>query len=242
MDNEEEKGAATDLFKQVLRGNVAGERKEVEKIGLTPQMVLLKNWQVGRLQRTYADLLDNKKYKATAEFFMNDLYGANDFSQRDADAENVYNTMRKYFPKRILATMGKAIQLNKLTKILDEKLLDILIHQLGMTDELTEADYVKAYRLCDNQAVRVRQIDTVLEVGKGVETLTRIPMTGMLLRGARRPAQRGGWTELQDFLERGFTAFKQMKGAEPFLDLVGKREHQILGQIFSGAENPFDVG
>lgn len=242
MDNKEEKGAATDLFKQVLRGNVAGERKEVEEKGLSPQMALLKNWQVGRLQRTYADLLNNKKYRATAVFFMNDLYGANDFSQRDADAENVYNTMRKYFPKRILATMGKAIQLNKLTHSLDEKLLDVLIHQVGMADELTEAEYVKAYRICDNQAVRAQQIETVLEVGRGVETLTRIPMTGMLLRGARRPAQHGGWTELQDFLERGFAAFKQMKGAEPFLNLVGQREHQILGQIFSGAENPFELG
>jgi len=241
MANEEENGSSTDLFIQVLRGHIAGERQEVQPSGLSPQMTLLKQWQVNRLKITYDDLLHHNKYKAAAEFFMTDLYGAEDFSQRDADAENVYNTMSKYLPNRLLVTMGKAIQLNKMTQTLDTQLLETLVHQVGMTDELTAQQYTEAYRLCDNQAVRAQQIDMVVEVGNGVANLTRIPMTGMVLRGARRPARRGGWAELQDFLERGFAAFKQMDGVTPFLEIVSKREYQILEQIFSGAENPFEI-
>jgi len=241
MSQDDEKGKSTDLFKQVLRGHIGGEREKIESSGLSPQMALLKNWQVDRLKMTYDDMLHHPDNKAAAEFFLTDLYGAEDYSQRDADAENVYNTMRKYLPDRLLVTMGKAIELNKMTQALDDQLLDALVNQVGMTNHLTEQQYVEAYRLCDNQAERARQIDMVLEVGHGVAGLTRIPMIGMVLRAARRPARRSGWSELHDFLERGFNAFQQMDGAHPFLEAVEQREHQILKQIFSGAEQPFQI-
>lgn len=241
MSQDDEKGKSTELFKQVLRGHIGGERKKIESSGLSPQMTLLKNWQVDRLKMTYDDMLHHPDNKAAAEFFLTDLYGAEDYSQRDTDAENVYNTMRKYLPDRLLVTMGKAIELNKMTQALDEQLLDTLVNQVGMTNHLTEQQYVEAYRLCDNQADRARQINMVLEVGYGVAGLTRIPMIGMVLRAARRPARRSGWSELHDFLDRGFNAFQQMDGAHPFLEAVGQREHQILNQIYSGAEQPFQI-
>lgn len=231
----------TGLFKQVLRGHIGGERALVTAVGLSPQMTLLRQFQVARLEHTYADLLDHPRFQDTARFFLTDLYGARDFSQRDADAENVYNNMRKYLPDRLLATMGKAIELNKVTQALDEKMVAALVNQVGMEHSLDAEQYVAAFRICDNHEERLQQLQMVLDVGKGVDTLTRIPMTGMVLRAARRPAQRSGWSELQDFLERGFAAFKKMKGANTFLKIVDSRERQILEQIFTGASNPLQI-
>jgi hypothetical protein len=241
MNDTDNTDKETSLFKQVLRGKIAGERQILESPGLTPQMALMRQWQVERLKGTYNDLLHHPKYQAAAEFFLSDLYGAQDFSQRDADAENVYKTMRKYLPDRLLVTMGKAIELNKMTQALDVKLLDVLVNQVGMDDSLSIEQYTEAYRLCDNYAERSQQIDLVLEVGQSMDNLTRIPMIGMVLRAARRPARRSGWNELQDFLERGFGALKQMKGADPFFKIVEERERRILDQIFARAANPFDL-
>ncbi|MCP4362507.1 MAG: hypothetical protein GY796_31260 [Chloroflexi bacterium] len=242
MTNEaDENNKGTGLFKQVLRGRIAGEREEVASAGLTSQMALLRSWQVERLTQTYNDLLQSKRYGRGCQFFLSDIYGAKDYSQRDADAENVYNNMRKYFPNRLLVTMGKAIELNKITQELDAQLLDALVNDLQMTNSLSVAQYAEAYRICDNNDARVYQLDVLLDVGRGIGKLIRLPMIGMALRAARRPAHRSGWHELQDFMERGFVAFKQMKGVDEFMQIVEGRERQILGQIFAGKPNPFDL-
>lgn len=231
----------TGLFKQVLRGHIAPERELVGDGGLSPQMAILRQWQVDRLAQSHDDLLRSKRYGRACQFFLTDIYGAQDFSQRDADAENVYRTMRKYLPDRLLITMGKTIALNKITQQLDAHLLDALVNRLGMTDTLTAEMYAEAYRLCDNYETRQKQLDMVLDVGRGVDNLTRIPMIGMVLRAARRPANRSGWSELQDFMERGFAAFKEMRGADQFLAIVEQRERRILDQIFAGAPDPFSI-
>ena len=48
-----------------------------------------------------------------------------------------------------------------------------------------------------------------------------------------------GWTELQQYLERGFTAFKHMKGADDFMNAIIGRETRILDAIFANEAEPF---
>ena len=53
----------------------------------------LADWQARRLRMTYADLAADPRYSAAIEFFQNDLYGAADFSRRDADLARVVPVM-----------------------------------------------------------------------------------------------------------------------------------------------------
>jgi hypothetical protein len=55
----------------------------------------------------------------------------------------------------------------------------------------------------------------------------------------RQPARLAGLTGLQDFLERGFGAFRAMGGAEEFLRTIESRETQIMDAIVGGATEPF---
>jgi hypothetical protein len=57
----------------------------------------------------------------------------------------------------------------------------------------------------------------------------------------RKPAQMAGLADLQDFLERGFFAFREMNGADAFLALLRERETAILNRIFSSAPEPFSA-
>jgi hypothetical protein len=59
-----------------------------------------------------------------------------------------------------------------------------------------------------------------------------------LMRG---PAHLAGLAELYDFLERGLRAFRQMDGAERFLETVRGRESAILERLFAGTPDPFQV-
>lgn len=231
---------AARLIQQLRRGG-PGRHRRVAARELSPEMKLLRTWQSQRLAQTHADFLQSPRYRAAAEFFLSDIYAPRDFSQRNQDIKRMYQSMLKILPERVLHTLGVVIELHQFTDELDQLLLDVLVNQIGITDTITAEQYAEAYRLCDNYEDRARQIALVVEVGHGVDRLVRLPLIGMTLRVARRPAQMAGWHELQDFLERGFMAFKQMRGAAEFLNTIQQREMQILDRIFAGHPEPFAI-
>lgn len=224
-----------------LHPSRAGERQEVELRQLSPEMALLRQWQLERLTATHNDLLQSRRFGAACSFFLSDLYAPRDFSQRDQDGEHVYEIMNSFLPDRMLHTLAQALELNRLTRGLDDVLLAVLVDQLGMEAELSAELYAEAYRLCDNYDTRKQQIDALMEVGLGVNKLARRPFAEQVLRLAHGPAYRAGWGELQDFLERGFAAFKQMGDAKLFLDTICGREQVILDQIYENRPNPFNI-
>lgn len=230
-----------EIVYQIRQKSEDASHRRVRGQPLAPEMVLLRRWQSQRLARTHADMLADLDYEPACRFFLSDIYAPRDFSQRDHDVERMYTFMSKILPDRMLHGLGLVIELNDLTHQLDEHLLQVLVDDLGVTDTITEEQYAEAYRICDNYADRVRQIDLVVEIGWSVEGVVHTRWAGMTLRLARGPAYRAGWGELQDFLERGYDAFKQMDDAEYFLGTIREREMQILDQIFAGDPDPFDI-
>jgi len=215
--------------------------RRVKGGGLSPQMAMLRAWQTQRLARTYADFLAKDRYAPACRFFLEDIYAPQDFSQRNADILRIHDFMMRFIPPRALKTLTLAIELNNLTEALDEKLLRVLVDEVGVSDSISETQYAAAYRLCDNYTDRLQQIEMIVTIGEGLEKLVRRRVIGWTLRLARAPAHRGGWHELQDFLERGYKAFRHMGRAHPFLNAVRSREKQILDNIYNEKPHPFEV-
>lgn len=225
---------AARLLVQLRRRQEMSHRR-VAAGAISPQMAVFRSWQMQRLATTHADLLENPRYRPACLFFLDDIYAPKDFSQRDHDIERMHNFMLRFLPARLLRTLTLAIELNALTEMLDEAMLAALVEKLEMKDSITQAQYTEAYRICNNYADRKLQIDLIMEVGSGLDRLTHLPLIGWTLYMARGPAHRGGWHEMQGFLERGFAAFKHMHGAQEFLSIVQRREMDILDRIFAGA-------
>ncbi len=218
----------------------AGARQMLPEQPLPPDMALLRTWQMERLKRTHADLLESERYGPASRFFLSDIYAPRDFSQRDRDVEHVYSVMRRYLPLKMLDTLRQVMELNDLTNALDTQLVTVLTTELGMTTNLTAEMYAEGYRRCDNNAVRRQQIALLTAVGEGVNKLVHRPFVSALLRLAHGPAHRYGWGDLQDFLERGFAAFQVMQDATPFLATIERRELLILDRIFARHPTPFE--
>lgn len=213
--------------------------QDVPAQGLDPRVAILRDWQVDRLKRTYHDLLMHPRYKPACEFFINDIYAARDFTQRNHDIRRLHDALRKWLPEFMVRPLRQAIELHDLTERLDTQLLAVMIAELGLTDTVTEEMYAEAYRRCDNYKVRVRQIKWIVATGNGVETLVNIPFSGSAMRLGRGPAERAGWGDLMSFLERGYAAFKHMHGAKHFLGTISRRERRILDRIYAKDPNPF---
>ena len=202
---------------------------------------LLREWQQERLSRTYRDLLDSPRYGPAAEFFLSDLYGLKDTSARDAAVERLYPTMVKLLPEAGLYSIGLALELDALSEELEAQLLDAVEDKLALRSGITEADYCEAYRCCDNYALRKHQIGLFRGVGDTLAKAVEKPLIYSLLRGMRRPARLAGFGELQDFLERGFRAFRHMEDASEFLDTIERRETHILDRIYARHPHPLDL-
>jgi hypothetical protein len=194
----------------------------------------LKHWQAQRLARTHADLLGQASTAAAARFFLDDLYGAKDFSQRDDELMRLLPTMTRLLPARALATVADAVELDALSERLDETVAGML--QADTWQAISEAAYARAYRRTATRAQREHQLDLVMQIGRSLERLVDHPMIGRLLGVMGGPARLAGLAQMHDFLLRGFGAFKGMPTSAGFLTRIDRRERAIMAHIFEGRE------
>ncbi|NIR28165.1 MAG: hypothetical protein GWN84_02290 [Gammaproteobacteria bacterium] len=201
----------------------------------------LERWQRERLVRTYADLRRHSRYGPAVEFFLNDLYGPKNFQLHEHHFEQIYPVMVRLLPSDVLNTVAQAVEFDVLTRELDMQMLRVLVEELRVTNGISEEVYAEAYRRCDNYDRRLHQIELVHEVGGDLEELVHKRLVYAALRLARRPARLAGLGDLQDFLERGFAAFRNMRGADKLLDIIVHREKTILDRIYNRHPQPFDL-
>jgi hypothetical protein len=234
------KESAALLLYQLTR-NKELHRGQVKDTGLAPQMSGLRRWQAQRLARTYADLAENPRYRLAITFFLQEIYGDKDFSQRDHDVERVYPIMKRTLPASALLSLAMALELNALSYELDAKLLEVLSEEPGVNDHITEQTYAEAYRRADNYPQRRHQIELIGKLGADLDRIVVKPYIYATLRLARTPAHLAGFGQLQAFLERGFVAFRHMHGADYFMDTIIRRESEILDRIYSHHPHPFQL-
>jgi hypothetical protein len=215
-------------------------RRETQGEGLGADHALLAEWQCARLAETYADFHRERRYRAALDFFLTDIYGPADFSQRDDDIERVYPIMVKMLSVTAIDSLAQAMELHALSMQLDRALIDVLVNEMGLdvtagVGALTPDMYAAAYRYCDNYDARITQIGLAIEAASLLENAVRKKMIYLTVKVARGPAKAAGFGELQSFLERGLSAFRKMKGSHRFLDALEQRERHVLDSIFDDA-------
>ncbi len=207
----------------------------------------VKRFQQQRFEFTYTDLLASTRYRGAARFFLHELYGPQDFSQRDAQLARVIPALVRLFPAQVVDVVGIVVSLHALSEQLDSAMGQQHQGQGGALDAppyvaqrqggaLDAASYVAAWRLAGAPAQRERQIALTIDVGASLDRIVSKPLLRQSLRLMRGPARAAGLGDLQDFLERGFDAFRAMGGAGEFLALVAQRERQLAAALFGAAE------
>ena len=225
--------AARRLAEQLERSRLARLR-QYDDDGLRPECRILASWQARRLRHTYRDLLETSRYRKAVEFFLNDLYGDKDFSARDEGVERVYPVMSRIMPSAALMTISIGIELHAISQELDLDMVAVLWGEMEVDDRLDAASYAEAYRRCGNIEARRRQISIVREVGESLDSIVFKPFINNAVKLGRAPARMTGLMELHNFIERGFTAFRAMRGSEEFIDAIVTRETAIMESILAG--------
>lgn len=201
-------------------------RSDDPELGAT--VLALKHFQERRFRHTYADLLGSARYAAAARFFLDELYGPRDFSERDEQFARVVPALVRLFPHEIVQTVDTLARLHALSESLDTQMGQ---HLRGAP--IDPMRYVFAWQRCDDADARSRQIDLTLSIGSTLDRLTRRPLLRRTLHLMRGPARAAGLAALQQFLESGFDTFAAMRGADEFLAIVGRRERELASAMFA---------
>ncbi|MGD8481641.1 MAG: hypothetical protein PVF61_02350 [Gammaproteobacteria bacterium] len=212
----------------------AGRHKLIANGQLRAEFRALARFQADRLSRTHGDLLESDRFGPAASFFLTDLYGDRDYSPRDEDMERVYPVMIRMMPKGALESIARGMEVHALTQELDYRMVQVLGGELETGRELSAEKYAEAYRNCDNEPERERQIRLIGEVGRALDRVVHHTLVYRTVLLAHGPAHMAGFGALHDFIERGFVAFRHMKGADEFIDTIQTRELAIMTAILRG--------
>lgn len=187
----------------------------------------IKGYQQRRFSHSYADLLATPRYAGAAKFFLDELYGPGDFSQRDEQFARVVPALVRIFPRDVVETVDTLAQLHALSERLDSAMGRHLTQ-----DAVDAGAYISAWQATGQAMERELQIALTLWVGQSLDELTRKPLLRHTLRMMRGPARAAGLSALQQFLESGFDTFLAMRGAKEFLSIVSTREHLLAASLF----------
>ncbi len=153
---------------------------------------------------------------------MSDLYGPQDFTRRNRELSRALGALRRALPAAFLRVLARAIELEVLTAALDRGMA------LRLAGPLDNVSYAIAYRALGRAAARRRQIELTVSIGAELARLVQLRWTALVLRAAHLPAHAAGFGALQGFLERGFSAFRRMKNAQPLLQAIQDRETRLM--------------
>jgi hypothetical protein len=223
----------SDIATRILQSLAAVEierRRRAAVPALIGEVAALKAYQQKRFARTHASLLAHPRYGRAANFFLNELYGPQDFTQRDAQFSRIVPALVRLFPADTVATVESLAAVHALSERLDTAMA---IHLAGAAP--TRASYLRAWQATGEPAARARQIELVMRVGEALERHIRSFVLRASLKAMRGPARAAGMGALQTFLEAGFEAFGAMRGAEEFLATIHARETALASRLFDPA-------
>jgi len=191
----------------------------------------LQTFQSQRLRRDLADLAAEAQYQQIGQFFFEEMYGPRDFSARDEQAQRVHKFIHRT-PGVTIHDVEPVLELLELTNKLDDEIAGLLI-ELSAPLDFDEGIYERAYRLADNYAARVAQIDLAIGALANVHRLGRKRLLGVALQSTHALAHAVGMGDIHRFLRLGYQAIQPVRDITRFLTTIETREKERLDRIYA---------
>ena len=230
--------ALADRIQQHLQTVASLRAARIADPALAAWVAALKAYQARRFAATYSDLLAQPRFQAATRFFLDELYGPQEFAERDTQFSRVVPALVRLFPQEVVRTVEHLGQLHALSETLDDAGARHLMQHQAPDAGVNALAYAGAWQATGRADARELQIELSLGIGQALDSFTRSRLLRGSLRLMRGPAHAAGLAALQRFLEVGFDAFAAMQGATPFLACVGERERALAAALFDAQALP----
>lgn len=227
----ERKLAATKFRNEIQRSN-ALHVEYLDDPELLKSYDRFANWQLQYLLPFFTDLYAQAGYAEAIDFTMSDLAGVG-ISHRDRDLERAAPAITRMLPLRALQTIASAAEMNARVLKINIAICRHLLVDNQLPTHITERDYCVACRGASSFDECAELVHLITGLGKTLKSLIKVPMIGLTLRAMRAPAHAAGFGALQDFLEKGYTTFREIPDIDLFLDEIEDRMIRIFERIYT---------
>jgi hypothetical protein len=190
--------------------------------------------------RTYSDLSRQSRYSKAVSFLADDLLGGNNLSRHGSELVHAKKPMVRMLPDALLGTVARSVEFTAVTLHIELQLAQYFAATGFAGNELSDEDYLDALRSAVSKESLETQFSLVVLVGEEIESVVNRPFIATALKMCRTPAHLMGLSGLQNFLERGFDAFRAMRGSQEFIRLFSIRESELINRIYTTQANPFE--
>lgn len=214
---------------------VTRHREAAIEQGLGGALATVRHVQIQRFRAFYADLLVDPRHAQATHFFLAELYGAQDYTERDAQFARIAGAVERLFPAKVMTLAVELAEVHALTEELDWRMAHAW-QALGLPLDGPAPALSQGYTACwaqvGRQSDRQHQLDAVLRMGWRLADVVGVTGLRTALRLMRPAARAAGLSALQHVLEEGFDAFKSMGTADTFLGAIATREGAWLDALF----------
>ncbi|MBF0376933.1 MAG: hypothetical protein HQK72_05575 [Desulfamplus sp.] len=193
----------------------------------------LQKFQSNRLNSTYQDIKSNPEYDLMGDFFFNRLYAPEDFSFRDEGIKKLHRALDGKVYSGMVSAVSKVIELHELSDSLD----NLMVHKMIDGDIGTDMNmdqYQEIYRSLDNYDQRIYQINLSTEVTRTFHRLSQKWIVAVSLNTVKSAAYLFKIKPVVDFIYQGYTAFRQIKNIDYFVNTIHDREIAWHNEIWNG--------
>jgi hypothetical protein len=219
----------TDTSKHIFRHlhSVRTMQEIAKKADLLTTIRAVQTWQCQRLILSHQAIYQQEQFQPALDFFIHELYGPKDFSQRDKDIKRLAPKMAMLLPDTALKSLASALHLNALSFELD----------FAMAKELRDKtinrdNYREAYQACNNANARQQQIHLIEVMGKDLAEAIKMRGISTLLLLSRQPAKIAGLHVLHQFIDSGYKAFRHIGNVDDFILPIVHFEQGLKDQMF----------
>jgi hypothetical protein len=203
------------------------------KADLLTTIKAVQTWQCRRLLLSHQALYQQKLYKPALDFFIHELYGPKDFSQRDKDIKRLAPKMAIFLPDTALQSLASALHLYALSFELDFAMAKALKDQALNAKPINRDTYLAAYQACNNANDRQQQIHLIEVMAKDLAEAVKMRGVATLLLLSRKPAKIAGVWVLHEFINSGYKAFSRINNVDDFILPIVHFEQGLKDQMFN---------
>lgn len=225
------KKTAADKFRREIRRSNALHVEYLHDPRFLKQYDRFTQWQLQYLLPFFTDLHAQTGYAEAIDFTMSDLAGVG-ISDRDHDLERASPAITRMLPLHALETIAAAAEMNARVLEINIGICRCLAIDGALPDEISEVDYCLACRRASSLQECVELVHLITNLGRTLKSLVRIPVLGFTLRAMRAPAHAAGFGALQEFLEKGYTTFREIPDIDHFLLQIEERMIRMFEIIY----------
>lgn len=209
---------------------------------LKQRLLDVQAWQKARMQHSHAKQFAEKQNVLMSEYFLNRLYGGDDF---DAMAEQIARLTKyahkaeKLIPDNAVKTGTLGVKLAIFAVQLDEQVAAQLLEDYHPHEVLNDDMMRLTYLKLDQRDNRLKQLALLDELGLNLDKYMRSFMVQAAFKMCKGAAEKYRFELMYDFMHEGFLAMKPLKSAEKFVREFTQGERDVVAKVHAGDPQPF---